>query len=748
MSSDLVETFLGRLDRVGRRRGGWIARCPAHADADPSLSVAVAEDGTVLTHCFAGCTRFAILSVLGLSEPDLHPNLGRRRRRRSPPTYLESASATPGRLTLEDLAAAKQLPTVLLRELGCRNAGTSGVAIPYFEDDGELAALRTRLALIGQRFRWRRGDHPLLYGLWRLDTIRQPGWVLLVEGESDCWTAWHHGLPALGIPGKTTWQSDWAKHLTGLDVVVWQEPDAEDLVSRMSADIPDARVIVAPPDTKDISEAHLRGEEIGALVDRLRTAAVPIGQRQAALRSDALQAAFNAAGPVLTAADPLDLVEAAIVRHGFGGDTTCPLIVYLAATTRLLPVRRGAMPAHALVLGSSSAGKNAALDAGLGSIPPEAIVRIDAGSPRVLIYDDRPLEHRVVVFAEADSLPAGEGNPAASAIRNLATDGHLHYDVTVRDPETGRFTIQRIDRTGPTVLFTTSTRPLGKQLMTRLFTIEVPDEVAQVRAALAAQANLELTGVTPVDPELVAFQSYLQTLAPIEVVVPFARELADRLGARAQGPRVLRDSPRLIALTKAVAIVRIAHRARDERGRLVATLDDYETVRGLVADLYEASAGASARVRQAVVAVEELTKAKGPGSSTSATEVARWLDISVPSAWRRLQTALAPGWLLNDETRPRQTAKLRVGEPLPPASALPTVDELSASRTSAPENAQTQAEHSPGITPHAAGRETRFASPQPDRSGVFTFSGQPGRSAPPTTPATWTLDDEYVVGTA
>ena len=62
---------------------------------------------------------------------------------------------------------------------------------------------------------------------------------------------------------------------------------------------------------------------------------------------------------------------------------------------------------------------------------------IDAGSPRVLIYEKPDLRHRVVVFGEADSLPAGEDNPAASAVRNLLQEHELRYKVVVRDGETG-----------------------------------------------------------------------------------------------------------------------------------------------------------------------------------------------------------------------------------------------------------------------------------------------------------------------
>lgn len=48
-----------------RRSGrGWSARCPAHADRSPSLSIGSAPDGRLLLHCFVGCTFEDILEAL------------------------------------------------------------------------------------------------------------------------------------------------------------------------------------------------------------------------------------------------------------------------------------------------------------------------------------------------------------------------------------------------------------------------------------------------------------------------------------------------------------------------------------------------------------------------------------------------------------------------------------------------------------------------------------------------------------
>ena len=35
---------------------GWIDRCPAHDDNNPSLSIKETSDGKLLLHCFAGCS--------------------------------------------------------------------------------------------------------------------------------------------------------------------------------------------------------------------------------------------------------------------------------------------------------------------------------------------------------------------------------------------------------------------------------------------------------------------------------------------------------------------------------------------------------------------------------------------------------------------------------------------------------------------------------------------------------------------
>jgi hypothetical protein len=50
--------FVTRLEGVvARGTGRWYAKCPAHDDKSPSLSIATGNDGRLLVKCFAGLHR-------------------------------------------------------------------------------------------------------------------------------------------------------------------------------------------------------------------------------------------------------------------------------------------------------------------------------------------------------------------------------------------------------------------------------------------------------------------------------------------------------------------------------------------------------------------------------------------------------------------------------------------------------------------------------------------------------------------
>lgn len=66
--------LLARVEQVRPRGPGqWSARCPAHKDGGPSLSIKETDGGLVLVHCFAGCSVEAVLAAAGLDLAVLFP---------------------------------------------------------------------------------------------------------------------------------------------------------------------------------------------------------------------------------------------------------------------------------------------------------------------------------------------------------------------------------------------------------------------------------------------------------------------------------------------------------------------------------------------------------------------------------------------------------------------------------------------------------------------------------------------------
>lgn len=69
-----IDLLLSRLDKVQGRGTKFQARCPAHEDRSPSLSIKEATDGRVLIHCHAGCEVADIVESVGLTLGDLFPD--------------------------------------------------------------------------------------------------------------------------------------------------------------------------------------------------------------------------------------------------------------------------------------------------------------------------------------------------------------------------------------------------------------------------------------------------------------------------------------------------------------------------------------------------------------------------------------------------------------------------------------------------------------------------------------------------
>ena len=272
-----LERFLGRLEGVRKSGEGYTARCPAHDDRRASLSVSEGDDGRVLIKCFAGCDARDVVAALGLAMKDLFPEDERE--------GLRQRERGGAPLTVADLAQSKRLPPEFLKELGLTERNR-GVEIPYFFEDGSAGPRPRRRtstrAKDGSFWSGEKDGAVIPYGLWRLGEARQAGYAVLVEGESDAWSLWYHGLPALGIPGASMTGTLQPTHFDGIArLYVVKEPDkggstfvrgvCERL--RVLGYEGEARLVAMPAGAKDPNALHAKDpdgfpERMKALLDQ------------------------------------------------------------------------------------------------------------------------------------------------------------------------------------------------------------------------------------------------------------------------------------------------------------------------------------------------------------------------------------------------------------------------------------------------------------------------------------------------
>jgi DNA-binding transcriptional ArsR family regulator len=279
-----VRDILPRLQRVRELRdGSYMASCPlpthgkGRGDIHPSLQLWENSDGTLAgAKCYAGCDGRELWRKLhelaGVRPATARPIAPRRNAGRQP------ATAQAQLLTLAALANAKRLDAEKLIAWHVRELPDGSIEILYLTREGELHAVQYRYALEGDnRFKWRKDDTPILYGLWRLCEWTGSDTLYLCEGTSDTWTLWHADLPALGIPSASTWKSEWWREVEGFERIVLI-PDADDagagLAQKLAETCPDhlqerVYVLKLPNGIKDANELW---QQVDADPERFREA--------------------------------------------------------------------------------------------------------------------------------------------------------------------------------------------------------------------------------------------------------------------------------------------------------------------------------------------------------------------------------------------------------------------------------------------------------------------------------------------
>ena len=168
-----VQRVLDELEKARPQGTDWKARCPAHDDQNPSLSVAEGDDGRVLLHCHAGCATEDILPLIGMTMADLgstqEPGLPKKLTRANRPTFSTSEEAAE--------AAAR--------------ASSAQIEQVWEYQDAKNNHVMSVVRLNPKSFRpvssrpggWTIGDPPGDLPLYRLPQLSEASQVFVAEGE-------------------------------------------------------------------------------------------------------------------------------------------------------------------------------------------------------------------------------------------------------------------------------------------------------------------------------------------------------------------------------------------------------------------------------------------------------------------------------------------------------------------------------------------------------------------------------------
>ena len=239
--------FIARLDGAKKSGKGWIARCPAHDDKNPSLSVSNG-DGKILVKCHTGCSTADIVGAMGLSVKDL---------------FSENGSGSTGKENRSIIATHDYKDThgrFLFQK--ARFATKPKTKPRHKSPDGQ----------------WRWGAGTGKRPLYRLPEIQSAGEIIVVEGEKDADNLWNLGFKATTTPfGK--WETEHIDALSGKDILIVGDNDSAGVqkvgkaVKALQGAVKSIKIVKLPVEGKpkgyDVSDFIAEFDEPEAAAEKL-----------------------------------------------------------------------------------------------------------------------------------------------------------------------------------------------------------------------------------------------------------------------------------------------------------------------------------------------------------------------------------------------------------------------------------------------------------------------------------------------
>jgi hypothetical protein len=286
-----------------------------------------------------------------------------------------------------------------------------------------------------------------------------------------------------------------------------------------------------------------------------------------------------------------------------------------------------------------------------------------------------------------------EGSEGLEQAKQLLSEGQISRQTVDRDKH-NRNTGRAIVTEGPTAMWTTTTKvKTDYELSTRVFELTPDDGQEQTGRINEKAFDYE-------EAEEVGFSDAHGVFTWLlgqdnRVYFPYGQALGRMIPKSAVKMR--RESARFRVLLDAHAVLHQANRERDERGRIVATLEDYEAVKRLM-DPFVGTASEQGVKEQVRTTVEEAAKIVADKDDESFTikELQAALEKDNGSTNRRIRAAYP--YIVELDEKQGRSKLYGLGDELPAkVDALPSRAELckSASESSSEEKKGSEAENGP-----------------------------------------------------
>lgn len=372
-----------------------------------------------------------------------------------------------------------------------------------------------------------------------------------------------------------------------------------------------------------------------------------------------------------------------VKKLGVVGEEKNILLHYIILTSRKLK-----HPLSATVKGDSSSGKSYTLLTTLKLFPKSAYIDLTDATPQSFYYcPEDHFKHKIIVIFEKHG-----GERADYAIRTLQSEGKLKIQVTVKNPETGQFEAQTIEKDGPTGFVTTTTASLiHAENDTRNISM-FPDQSPEQTSRVYESVDSRYLGSQPIsDKELKPWHHAQLILEQLPVYIPFVKSFRKYFPVHII--RTRRDYGHFLDILETLAFLNQKQRKTVEahgQKYIQATLADAYMAKVIVEDslsksIYELPEKTIEVIKAIKVLQEEDAdwdnsgkRVIDKGMAFTVTQLAKKLGWDRDTAAKWMKPASKKGYVTikTDSKGPKGAEHILEDKNLPSDTFLPSIEEL------------------------------------------------------------------------